>query len=177
MGRLGVILHAPAPGTLWTMISPRHLQHGLVAELATFGLVGGVCLVTDVVLFNVLTFGVGLLPELAKGLTMLVTGTMAFLGHRTVTFRHRQGRGVVHEVPLFALVTVLSLVAGLGPLWLVRSVLGLGGLLWLNAANLLGIALGSAMRYLAYRHVVWARPRAAEEPGLPRPALEVRTGR
>lgn len=150
-------------GSLGTVRSIRDLvRHQIVAEMATFGAVGAVCLVTDLVLFNVLTFGVGLLPEIAKGLTMVVTGTMAFVGHRSVTFRHRQGRGVVHEVPVFVAVTLLSLAAGLAPLWLAREVLGLTGPIWLNVANLIGIGLGAGARYLAYRHLVWATPRPAE---------------
>ena len=133
----------------------RVLRHRLTAELATFGLVGGICLVTDIVLFNVLAFGVGVAPVLAKAVTMLVTGTMAFIGHRKVTFRHRQGAGLGREVVLFTAVTAASLVCGLAPIWLVRSGLDHTGPLWLNAANLVGIALGSVVRYLAYRHVVW----------------------
>lgn len=133
----------------------RVLRHRLTAELATFGLVGGICLVTDIVLFNVLAFGLGVNPVLAKAVTMLVTGTMAFIGHRKVTFRHRKGAGLGREVVLFTAVTAASLVCGLAPIWLVRSGLDHTGPLWLNAANLVGIALGSVVRYLAYRHVVW----------------------
>jgi hypothetical protein len=58
-------------------------------------------------------------------------------------------------VVLFTAVTAASLVCGLAPIWLVRSGLDHTGPLWLNAANLVGIALGSVVRYLAYRHVVW----------------------
>jgi putative flippase GtrA len=148
----------------------RLLRHRLTAELATFGLVGGVCLVTDIVLFNVLAFGVGLAPVLAKAVTMLVTGTMAFIGHRTVTFRHRQGAGLGREAVLFAAVTAASLVAGLAPIWLVRSGLGHSGPLWLNAANLVGIALGSGVRYLAYRHVVWGEDPTSDRAGTTAPA-------
>ena len=133
----------------------RVLRHRLTAELATFGLVGGICLVTDIVLFNVLAFGLGVAPVLAKAVTMLVTGTMAFIGHRKVTFRHRQGAGLGREVLLFTAITGASVVCGLAPIWLVRSGLDHTGPLWLNAANLVGIALGSVVRYLAYRHVVW----------------------
>jgi putative flippase GtrA len=148
----------------------RLLRHRRTAELATFGLVGGVCLVTDIVLFNVLAFGVGLAPVLAKAVTMLVTGTMAFIGHRTVTFRHRQGAGLGREAVLFAAVTAASLVAGLAPIWLVRSGLGHSGPLWLNAANLVGIALGSGVRYLAYRHVVWGEDPTSDRAGTTTPA-------
>lgn len=154
----------------------RLLQHRLFAELATFGLVGGLCLVTDIVLFNVLAFGVGMLPELAKAITMAVTAAMAFVGHKTVTFRHRRGRGLRHEVPMFTAVTVLSLVAGLGPLWLVRQADGMGGPIWLNAANLVGIALGTVVRYVAYRKVVWARPHAEGSAGGRPATAEVGSG-
>ena len=148
----------------------RVLRHRLTAELATFGLVGGICLVTDIVLFNVLAFGVGVTPVLAKAVTMLVTGTMAFIGHRTVTFRHRQGAGLGREVVLFTAVTAASLVCGLAPIWLVRSGLDHTGPIWLNAANLVGIALGSGVRYLAYRHVVWGEDPTTDPPAAATPA-------
>jgi putative flippase GtrA len=146
------------PATLGPVpIVAQILRHRLTAELATFGLVGGVCLVTDIVLFNVLAFGAGMAPVLAKAVTMLVTGTMAFVGHRKVTFRHRRGAGLGREAVLFTAVTAASLVTGLTPIWLVRSGLDHTGPVWLNAANLVGIALGSGVRYLAYRHVVWGQ--------------------
>jgi putative flippase GtrA len=151
-------------------IVARILRHRLTAELATFGVVGGVCLVTDIVLFNVLAFGAGVAPVLAKALTMVVTGTMAFVGHRKVTFRHRRGAGVGREVVLFTAVTAASLVTGLAPIWLVRSGLGHTDPVWLNAANLVGIALGSVVRYLAYRHVVWGQDPSAEPTATAAPA-------
>jgi hypothetical protein len=40
-------------------------------------------------------------------------------------------------------------------MWLVRWGLDHTGPLWLNAANLVGIALGCVVRYVGYRHVVW----------------------
>jgi len=148
----------------------RLLRHRLVAELAAFGVVGGLCLATDIILFNVLVFGAGMAPVPAKALTMVVTGTMAFVGHRHVTFRHRRRLGISWEAPLFVAVTALSLVAGLAPLWLTRNVANLDGPLWLNAANLVGIAIGTVLRYVAYRHIVWtdsAVPIAESEAATP----------
>jgi putative flippase GtrA len=135
----------------------RLLRHRLAAELATFGLVGAICLATDIVLFNVLVFGADLAPVPAKIITMAITGTMSFFGHRHVTFRGRKGAGLSSEVFQFTALTALSLVAGLAPLWLVRNVADLGGPIWLNAANIVGIALGAGLRYVAYRQVVWAQ--------------------
>jgi putative flippase GtrA len=132
------------------------LRHRLVAELAAFGFVGGLCLATDIILFNVLVFGAGMAAVPAKALTMVVTGTIAFVGHRHVTFRHRRRLGISWEAPLFVAVTGLSLVAGLAPVWLARHVADLDGPVWLNAANLVGIAIGTVLRYMAYRHIVWS---------------------
>jgi putative flippase GtrA len=141
------------------------LRHRLTAELAPFGAIGALCLVTDIVLFNLLVFRVGVDAVPAKAATMVVTGVMAFVGHRHVTFRHRQGNGLVHEAALFTIVTAVSLLAGLAPIWFVGSVLDQSSALWLNAANLLGIGLGAVIRFLAYRHVVWAQGPPETQPG------------
>ena len=53
------------------------LKRALLAELAVFGLVGIVCLVGDVVFFNLLAFGLGLTPVLAKSISLVITGVMA----------------------------------------------------------------------------------------------------
>lgn len=77
---------------------------------------------------------------------------------------------------MFTAVTVLSLVAGLGPLWLVRQADGMGGPIWLNVANLVGIALGTVVRYVAYRKVVWARPQVESSAGGRPATAEVGSG-
>ncbi len=164
---------SPRPAHAGTLDGVRFLRrlvrHRLAAELATFGLVGAVCLVTDIVVFNVLVFGADLAPVPAKIITMAITGTMSFVGHRHVTFRGRKGAGLSAEVVQFTALTALSLLAGLAPLWLVRNVADLGGPVWLNAANIVGIALGAVLRYVAYRQVVWAQPPVADasEPTVP----------
>jgi putative flippase GtrA len=131
------------------------LRQRLHAEIAAFGVVGAICLISDIVLFNFFAFGVGMSPVLAKSVGVVITGVMAFFGHRYVTFRHRSGGGVGREVPVFAGVTVVTVVLSLLPLVVARHTLGITSVFWLNAANLLGIALGTVARYLAYRGMVW----------------------
>jgi putative flippase GtrA len=133
----------------------QRLWQRLHAELAAFGVVGGICLATDLVLFNVFAFKLGITPVLAKAIDMVITGVMAFFGHRFITFRHRDGGGIRREVPVFVAVTLASVALGLLPLVIVRHGLGLTSVLALNVANLLGIALGTAARYVSYRGVVW----------------------
>jgi putative flippase GtrA len=147
----------------WTA---RTLWRRLHAEFAAFGIIGGICLVSDIVLFNLFAFELGMPPVLAKGIDMVITGAMAFFGHRYVTFRHRSGGGVRREVPVFVAVTLVSVALGLLPLIAVRHLFGISSIFWLNTANLLGVALGTAARYVSYRGIVWkAEPYAPDDSG------------
>ena len=132
------------------------LKRFLRAEFAVFGFVGAACLVGDIVFFNVFAFEVGMAPLVAKSVSMVITGAMAFFGHRYLTFRGRAGGGYRREVPLFVLVTLVTVVLSLLPLYAARHMAGLTSVLWLNLANLVGIALGTAARFGAYRGVVWS---------------------
>src|SRR5438552_10668301 len=127
------------------------VKRGLVAELAVFGVVGVVCLVADIVLFNVFAFGAGLNPILAKSIGLVITGVMAFFGHRHMTFRHRRGGGLGREIWRFLLATLATVILSLLPLYAARHVAGITSFVGLNVANLVGVALGTAARYLAYR--------------------------
>lgn len=133
------------------------LRQRLAVELAAFGVIGAVCLVSDIVLFNVFTFGAGLSPVAAKSVGMVITGTMAFFGHRHVTFRHHRGeQSYRREVTMFTVATVLTVLLSLLPLFVAKTIVHTHDVVMLNGANLLGIALGTLARYLAYRNVVWA---------------------
>ncbi|MBV9098463.1 MAG: GtrA family protein [Frankiaceae bacterium] len=139
------------------MASAQLLRQRLAVELAAFGVIGAVCLVADIVLFNVFTFGAGLSPVAAKSVGMVITGTMAFFGHRHVTFRHHRGdQSYRREVTMFVVATLLTVLLSLLPLFVAKNVIHTHDVVLLNGANLLGIALGTLARYLAYRHVVWA---------------------
>ena len=152
MGAVGQL-----PGYHGAMGSAQLLRQRLAVELAAFGVIGAVCLVSDIVLFNVFTFGAGLSPVAAKAVGMVITGTMAFFGHRHVTFRHHRGdQSYRREVTTFTVATLLTVLLSLLPLFVAKTVVGTHDVVLLNGANLLGIALGTLARYLAYRHVVWA---------------------
>jgi putative flippase GtrA len=141
------------------MGSARLLRQRLAMELTAFGVIGAVCLVSDIVLFNVFTFGAGMSPVAAKSVGMVITGTMAFFGHRHVTFRHHRGdQSYRREVTLFVVATLLTVLLSLLPLFVAKNVVQTHDVVLLNGANLLGIALGTLVRYLAYRNVVWAAP-------------------
>jgi len=152
-----------SPGYDGTMGSAQLLRQRLAVELAAFGVIGAVCLVSDIVLFNVFTFGAGLSPVAAKAVGMVITGTMAFFGHRHVTFRHHRGeQSYRREVTTFTVATLLTVLLSLLPLFVAKNVVHTHDVVMLNGANLLGIALGTLARYLAYRNVVWAAAPVAD---------------
>lgn len=132
------------------------LKHALLAELAVFGVVGIVCLVADIVLFNAFVFGIGMNPVVGKALGLVITGVMAFYGHRHITFRSRRRRARVRrEVGRFFAATAATVLLSLLPLFIARHVAGVTSVVGLNIANIVGIAMGTAVRYLAYRYLVW----------------------
>src|SRR5581483_3347749 len=107
---------------------------------------------------NFFAFTVGLTPVLAKAVDMVITGVMAFFGHRMWTFRHRHGGGAQREVTMFTVVTVASVALSLLPLVVARHWIGTSSVFWLNIANLVGIVLGTAARYVTYKGLVWKDP-------------------
>ncbi len=130
----------------------------VVRELSGFGIVGGCCLALDLVLFQLLYAQLGVGAVAAKALTTLVTTTVAFAGHRVITYggrpRTRPGRGYL----LFALVNGATLLLGLSIIGFVRHGLGQEDALVLQAANLTSIAVGTALRFVVYRR--WVFPEA-----------------
>ena len=130
----------------------------IVRELSGFGLVGGFCFVLDLVLFPLLYAILGVGAVAAKAVTTLITTTVAFAGHRLITYggrpRTRTGRGYV----LFALVNGATLLLGLSIIGFVHHGLGQDATLVLQAANVASIAVGTTVRFVVYRR--WVFPAA-----------------
>jgi putative flippase GtrA len=127
----------------------------LVGELSAFGVVGGICFVLDLALFQLLYAHAGVAPVAAKALATLCTSTVAFAGHRLVTYRRRPRTSVRRGYPLFALVNASTLLLGLGIIGFVRYGLGQEDALVLQVANVVSIAAGTALRFVSYRRWVF----------------------
>ena len=136
-------------GTTWRI---------LLKELSAFGVVGIVCFAIDVLLFQLLYAYVGLGAVTAKFLATLLSMTVAYVGHRYWSFSHRARTGVRREYLLFAVVNGGTLALNLGVIALVRYPLGQESALVLQVANIVGIALGTVIRYLSYRRWVFPAP-------------------
>ena len=138
---------------------------GLVHELARFGVVGCTALVVDVGLFNLLRFAGGEGPLYAWPLAAKVVSTaaatvVAWLGNRFWTFRHHRRADARREFLLFVIMCTIGLGIALGCLALSHYVLGWRSPLADNlSANVVGLVLGTAFRFWAYRRLVFTAGR------------------
>jgi putative flippase GtrA len=138
----------------------------LVGRLMKFGSVGFVAYVVDVTIFNVLLF-VGAPPVLegrplvAKIISTFAATVVAWLGNRYWTFSTRRSDRPVREFVLFATSCTIGLGVALIPLWISHYVLGFTSPLADNiAANVIGLAMGTTFRFIAYSLVVFPSERA-----------------
>lgn len=143
-------------------------RNPLLAQVLRFLGVGGVAFVVDVGGFNaLLVTGVEAIP--AKLASSSVAIAVAYFGNRYVTFSDSPRGGVVRQAVSFLAVNLVAGGIAVVCLWVSQDVLGLTGALADNiAANVLGVALGMAVRFVLYRLVVFRSPRVAP------PCLEAR---
>lgn len=142
----------------------------LLTQLVQFGLVGGIGFIVDTSVFTALRLTV-LAPEhvhagpvIAKVVSTAVAILANWLGNRYWTFReHRSDRGGREAVEFF-LVSLLGMGVSLACLWTSHYAMGLtSALADTVSANVIGLVLGSAIRFVLYRYWVYA-PRRASAP-------------
>ncbi|GED09678.1 GtrA family protein [Cellulosimicrobium cellulans] len=143
-----------------------------VRELAKFGSVGAVAYVVDLGLFNLLSFGPGELlghkPLTAKIVSVTVATLVAWVGNRYWTFSARRTQARGRELAAFVVVNVGGMLIAVGCLAISTYALGLTSPLAKNvSANVVGLALGTAFRYVAYRRLVFTGDRAEDAPAAP----------
>lgn len=141
-----------------------------IPETLTFLAVGGAGYITDVVAFNLLRtldpFSL-LDPTIARTLAVIPAMAVTFVGHRSVTWRHRErastGRERRRQIARFIVVNVIGFGISVGCLAISHDLLGWTSALADNiAANVVGLALGTAFRFAAYRRLVFAGTPSAE---------------
>ncbi len=135
--------------------------HPLRKEISGFVLVGAVAVAVDIGAYNALVHlgGRGVLSEqplLAKALSVTASTTVAYLGNRFWTYRHHSRGRLSREYPVFVLLSAVGLGIALACLAVSRYALGLTSVVADNiAANVVGLGLGSAFRFLSYRRFVF----------------------
>jgi len=142
-------------------------------QFVRFGLVGGVGLIVDISVFNLLRATVfdpdhiheG--PVFAKIISTVLAIIVNWIGNRHWTFREHRGPQLIREGIEFGIVSVGGLLIGLLCLFVSHYLLGYTSILADNiSSNVIGLALGTAFRFSLYRFWVFS-PRRGE----PKPAL------
>jgi putative flippase GtrA len=135
----------------------------LVHEVGKFGVVGAVAFVVDVLVFNAL-LDADVESLTAKTVSTVVATTIAFIGNRFWTWRHRERSNLGREYGLYFFFNAVGL--GIGLAVLAVSHYGLGAVWpvfqskWADiiAAQLVGTALGTLFRFWSYRRFVFVVP-------------------
>lgn len=139
-----------------------------VTQLGKFGVVGLVGFAVDVTVFNLLRATIFAPEAMHAGplYAKLISTTLAiianWMGNRYWTFaKNRQSQTMREGIEFFA-VSLIGMGIGLGCLWFSHYVLGFTSVLADNiSSNVIGLALGSAFRFVLYRYWVFAPGRNA----------------
>lgn len=135
-----------------------------VVELTRFLAVGGVSFVVDLGLFNLLRFGPGELllhkPLTAKVLSVAAATLVSWVGNRRWTFADHRTAQRGRELLLYAIINVLGVLIGVATLAFSHYTLDLRTPLADNVSTVLGIALGTVVRYVGYKRYVFITPSA-----------------
>lgn len=130
-----------------------------IVEVLRFGTVGGMNWVVDLAVFNLARW---ILPPglvmVAKVISVAVAASFSWFVNRNWTFRQRATSRRGREFLSFLVVNVLGLVPPLLCLWISHYLLGLTSALADNvSANVVGLGLGTVLRYFGYRYLVFTR--------------------
>jgi len=127
----------------------------LLKELSAFGVVGAVNFALDITIFQLMYTVVGTDALVSKLVSTSITTTTAYFMHRHWSFSHRARTGVRREYPIFFLVNALTLALSLAMIGVVRYPLGQTDALILQLTNIASIAIGTVIRFSAYKRWVF----------------------
>ncbi|OEU97460.1 MULTISPECIES: GtrA family protein [Streptomyces] len=124
----------------------------LVRELGKFGAVGALGFLVNVAIFNLCIHTFQLAPIRSGVIAQVVAIGTNYLGNRYWTYRHTDKNRIHRETVLFFLFSGAGLVLENGILALSHYGLGYTSTLADNVAkNVIGLAVGTAFRFWAYR--------------------------
>lgn len=142
------------------LLALRRRFEALLREVGKFGVVGAICYVIDVGLFNVIRNQTGQ-PILATTISGLIAMTVAFVGNRYWTWRDRDRSGLTREYLLYFVINLIGVLIGIACLGITHYWLGdiwpvfASGLADNISGKFIGVGLASLFRFWAYRRYVF----------------------
>ncbi|GHE55952.1 GtrA family protein [Streptomyces vinaceus] len=138
---------------------------GLAREVAKFGAVGGVGVLVNLGVFNLIRHTTDLQVVRASVIATVVAIITNYLGFRYFTYRDRARAGGSRELPLFVAFSVIGLVIENGVLYTATYGFGWDGPLATNVFKFIGIGTATVFRFWSYRTWVFkALPEPRPEP-------------
>ncbi|WP_455351434.1 GtrA family protein [Streptomyces sp. SYSU K217416] len=123
----------------------------LAREVAKFGAVGGLGLLVNMGVFNLLRYSAELQVVRASVLATVVAILFNYVGFRYFTYRDRDKSGRTRELTLFLLFSVVGLVIENGVLYTATYGFGWDTPLQSNIFKFLGIGVATLFRFWSYR--------------------------
>lgn len=136
-----------------------YLYERLVRYALKFGVVGLVGFFIDVGIFNLLYASLG--PYGSKIISVLVATLVTWFGNRYWTFREHRRHNFMLELLEFGVIAGLGMGIALACLWVSHYLLGFTSQFADNiAANVVGLFIATAFRFLMYRFWVFGPQRS-----------------
>ncbi|KMO95055.1 GtrA family protein [Streptomyces roseus] len=124
---------------------------GLAREVAKFGAVGGVGVLVNLGVFNLIRHTTDLQVVRASVIATVVAIITNYLGFRYFTYRDRARTGGSRELPLFVAFSVIGLVIENGVLYAATYGFGWDGPVATNVFKFIGIGTATVFRFWSYR--------------------------
>ncbi len=141
----------------------------LARELARFSSIGIVAFVVDMGTYNVLRFGpvdaMNDRPLTSRVIAVVLATAVSWVGNRHWTFADQRTGQQGRELVLFTVINLFGIGITVATLAFSHHVLGMAGPFSDNIANVLGILLGTVVRYVGYKLFVFT--------GAPAPAVAI----
>ncbi|WP_327283722.1 MULTISPECIES: GtrA family protein [unclassified Streptomyces] len=156
-------------------VSALERVRGLAREVAKFGAVGGVGVLVNLGVFNLIRHTTDLQVVRASVIATVVAIITNYIGFRYFTYRDRARSGNSRELLLFVAFSVIGLVIENGVLYTATYGFGWDGPVASNVFKFIGIATATVFRFWSYRTWVFKalpEPATAAEPA-PAPASVV----
>lgn len=145
----------------------------LLREIAKFGLVGGLGLLVNMAVFNLVRHTTELPVVRASLVATVVAIAFNYVGFRYFTYRDRDKSGRTRELTLFLLFSLVGLVIENGLLYVATYGFGWDSPLQSNFFKFFGIGVATLFRFWSYRTWVFRALPERETPAPPgQPAAE-----
>ncbi|MFI6421246.1 GtrA family protein [Streptomyces sp. NPDC050842] len=125
--------------------------NGLFREVAKFGVVGGLGVLVNLGVFNVVRHFSDLQVVRASLIATVVAIGFNYVGFRYFTYRDRDKSGRTKELSLFLLFSLVGMVIENGVLYAATYGFGWDGPLASNFFKFFGIGIGTLFRFWSYR--------------------------